>query len=126
SGLQVQEDAAHPLQIEVVLDWQALDRPTNDYTAFVHLVGRDQDILAQYDQPPGGGDNPTHLWAPKEVVRSVFPLKLPAGVDLAGASLRIGLYDPLTSDRLPIVGLATDQASVPDGTYLLVPLRAGM
>ena len=45
----------------VTLYWRALGRPRVDYTAFVHLIDRDGNILAQKDQPPGRtpGSGPT-------------------------------------------------------------------
>jgi hypothetical protein len=121
SDLQVRKDAGGS-QMEIVLAWRALDRPGQDYTAFVHLIDSEQAIVAQYDQPPGGGDNPTHLWAPNEMVRASFPLQLPPGVEPDGLTLRIGLYDLNTGDRLPILSLVNDQVTAPDGTYLLIPL----
>jgi hypothetical protein len=125
TDMQVIKDTASS-QAEVVLDWRALDRPTRDYTAFVHLIDEEQAIVARYDQPPGGSGNPTHLWAPNEVVRASFPLQLPAGVELDDLMLRIGLYDPLTGERLPIMNVTDGQAIAPDGTYLLIPFTAGM
>lgn len=123
SALRVEKNAAGN-QVKIVLDWQALDRPAKDYTAFVHLIDREQAIVAQHDQPPGGVENPTHLWAPDEMVRASFPLQLPPDVELDELTLRMGLYNPVTGDRLPILSLENDQFSAPDGTYLLVPLTA--
>jgi hypothetical protein len=120
SDLQVQNSGDS--QIDVILTWRALDRPGNDYTAFVHLIDSEQTIVAQYDQPPGGVDNPTRLWAPNEMVRASFPLQLPPGVDPDGLTLRIGLYDSNTGDRQPVLSLMNDQVTAPDGTYLLIPI----
>jgi hypothetical protein len=119
--LRVTEDSANS-QVEVVLGWRALDRPSQDYTAFIHLIDQGQAIVAQYDQPPGGSSNPTHLWAPNEMVRTSFSLPLPTGAEQDNLVLRIGLYDPLTGERLPIVNLTDNQTIAPDGTYLQIPL----
>jgi len=118
------EKNADGSQMDIVLDWRALDRPSNDYTAFVHLLDPEQALVAQYDQLLGGFDNPTHLWAPDEVVHASFPLRLPAGVELDEMTLRIGLYDPITGNRLPILSLANGQVRAPDRTYLLIPVTA--
>jgi hypothetical protein len=120
SDLQVQTSGGS--QMDVILTWRALDRPGNDYTSFVHLINSEQAIVAQYDQPPGGVDNPTHLWAPNEMVRTSFPLQLPPGVDPDGLTLRIGLYDSNTGDRQPVLSLVNDEVTAPDGTYLLIPI----
>ncbi len=123
TDLRVEEDTTNG-QAQVVLGWRALDRPSRDYTAFVHLLDQEQSIVAQHDQPPGGVDNPTHLWAPNEVVHASFPLQVPPGVRLDDLALRIGLYDPITGERLPITNLADELAIASDASYLQMPLRA--
>jgi hypothetical protein len=123
TDLRVQEDTTNG-QVQVMLGWRALDRPSQDYTAFVHLIDQGQSIVAQHDQPPGGVDNPTHLWAPNEMVHASFPLQTPPGVQLDDLTLRIGLYDPITGERLAITNLANESAMAPDATYLLIPLRS--
>ncbi len=123
TDLRIEEDTANG-QVQVVLGWRALDRPSQDYTAFVHLLDQGQAIVAQHDQPPGGVDNPTHLWAPNEMVHASFPMQTPPGVRLDDLTLRIGLYDPITSERLAITNLANESAVAPDATYLLIPLRS--
>jgi hypothetical protein len=122
TDLRIEEDAANG-QVQVVLGWRALDRPSQDYTAFVHLIDPAQAIVVQHDQPPGGVDNPTHLWAPNETVHASFPLQTPSGARLDDLTLRIGLYDPITGERLPITNLAYESAMAADATYLLIPLR---
>jgi hypothetical protein len=117
SDLRLEKDLQNG-QIVVELGWRALDRPGRDYTAFVHLVDQEQNMVAQSDQPPGGVDNPTHLWAPQEIIHSQFLLQLPAGIDPEGLVLRIGLYDPMSGARLLILDLAEGPATSPDGTYL--------
>jgi hypothetical protein len=122
TDLRIEEDAANG-QVQVVVGWRALDRPSQDYTAFVHLIDPAQAIVVQHDQPPGGVDNPTHLWAPNETVHASFPLQTPSGARLDDLTLRIGLYDPITGERLPITNLAYESAMAADATYLLIPLR---
>lgn len=122
AGAQARSDPADAQRLLVDLGWQALDRSTTGYTAFVHLLDAAGQIVAQYDAPPGGVDNPTNLWAPGEVVRATFPLALPAGLDSAGLQLRIGLYEPVSGRQLPITGGAAPPVDTSGGLYLLVPL----
>jgi 4-amino-4-deoxy-L-arabinose transferase-like glycosyltransferase len=123
SDLQV-DRSADGSQMTVVLGWRALDRPNKDYTAFVHLLDAAQTIVAQHDQPLGGVSNPSHLWAPNEMVRASFPLQVPAGVEPDDLTLRVGLYDPITGDRTPILSLANSQVKAPNRSDLLIPLTA--
>jgi hypothetical protein len=89
--------------LHVGLAWRALDRPIEDYTAFVHLVDAQGQLLAQYDRPPSDVTNPTHLWAPGETIQTDFELALPEVGLPSDAQLRIGLYEPISGRRLPLV-----------------------
>jgi hypothetical protein len=123
AGAQARYDGADTQRLLVDLGWQALDRSTTGYTAFVHLLDAAGQIVAQYDAPPGGEDNPTNLWAPGETVRATFPLALPAGLDSAGLQLRIGLYEPVSGRQIPITAGAAPAVDTSSGLYLLVPLQ---
>ena len=122
-GANVIEDSVDPRRLLVDLAWQALDRSTTGYTAFVHLLDAAGQIVAQYDAPPGGEDNPTNLWAPHETVRATFPLALPPGLDSAGLQLRIGLYEPVSGRQIPITAGAGPAVDTSSGLYLLVPVQ---
>ncbi|MCB0044627.1 MAG: glycosyltransferase family 39 protein [Caldilineaceae bacterium] len=116
AGWSVRRDPVDETGVQVDLAWQALDRVTSDYTAFVHLLDETGAIVAQFDQPPGGADNPTTNWLPGERVRTTFPLTgVPTGSDYR---LRIGLYEPVSGRQLPVVG---DGA---DATFVVIPLEA--
>ena len=121
TGWRAVGDAANPRQVLVDLGWKALDRPTTDYTAFVHLIDNKGQIITQHDAPPGGQENPTRLWAPGETVRSSFILKLPEGVNTAGTRLRIGLYEPVGGKQLPVMAAADRSAAIPGDIFILLP-----
>jgi hypothetical protein len=120
AGGRTQADPDAPQRLLVELAWRAADRSTTDYTAFVHLLDEAGQIIAQHDAPPGGVDNPTGRWAPGEVVRSVFPLELPGGTNAAAATLRIGLYEPVSGRQLPVTASGDPQASADAQTYVLL------
>jgi hypothetical protein len=98
--------------VEVTLRWSA-DAPLDtEYTIFVHLVDpEDGDrLIAQGDAPPLGGRWPTSLWLPGFVLDDLHTISLPAGPTGASSSgppgtydLLVGLYDPVTGDRLTLV-----------------------
>ena len=120
TGWRAVGDAANPRRVLGELGWKAQDRPTTDYTAFVHLVDDKGQILTQHDAPPGGQENPTRLWAPGETVRSSFLLELPEGVNTAGTRLRIGLYEPVGGKQLPVTATADRSTAVPGDTFILL------
>lgn len=91
---------AHAETDEVTLIWQAENETATSYRVFVHLLGADGEIISQSDGEPVSWSRPTTSWLPGEILqdshRLTFPLDAPAG----SLSLRIGLYDAETGQRL--------------------------
>lgn len=103
-----------------VLVWRSLaDHPPVTAKVFVHLVDETGQVIAQDDSIPVGWTRPLETWHLDEQLLDVHALSLPAGAHLVDGSLRIGLYDPDTSVRLP----AYDRAGtrLPDDA-VVVPL----
>jgi hypothetical protein len=90
------------------LYWQPTSLLPTDYTIFIHLRAPDGFVRSQADGSPVSGHYPTTEWQSGEIIQDVHPL--PAG-DLSRVDhLAIGLYDPVTDERLPAFG--------PDGERL--------
>lgn len=89
--------------LNVRLVWQALRPLPTDAKVFVHLVDEGGQIVAQSDAEPGSGHR-TSQWVEGEVVIDEHAL-LPLPPTLAGGNytLRVGMYDPLTGQRLTAV-----------------------
>ena len=89
--------------LRLVLWWQALRSPSNDYTVFVHLFDPlTEEIIEQSDAMPRGGAYPTSWWAETEIVSDTVRLDLghaPAG----SVQIALGLVDQ-TMTRLPATG----------------------
>lgn len=123
-GARIAKDLIDPQRLLVDLVWKAADRSTTDYVVFVHLLDETgQQIVSQHDAPPGGSDNPTSLWAPGEMIQSTFPLVLPGGMALSDATLRIGLYEPVSGGQLPITDAGDSAADTSGGTYVLLAMK---
>ena len=63
--------------LQVTLFWQAAAFTEHDYTAFVHVVDADDQIVAQVDIQPHDGRYPTSIWSPGELIvdeRTVSPI----------------------------------------------------
>jgi hypothetical protein len=89
----------------LTLYWLTSSALDADYTIFVHSLGPEGTLLGQADGPPVGGHYPTSVWLPGEVVQD-SRLVLPGSVYL------VGLYDPLSGQRLP--AFAGDGSRLPD------------
>lgn len=79
----------------ITLYWRALTETDADYTAFVHVLDADGNIIAQRDAQPRGGQYPTSLWMKDEYVADRIHLPL-----AAGAAIEIGWYAAETGRRL--------------------------
>ena len=54
--------------LKLILFWQAIESPEVDYTAYVHIVDSDDQIVAQMDAQPLNGQYPTSRWYQNESV----------------------------------------------------------
>ena len=88
------------LSCAVPLLWRAEAETPTDYRVFVHLVDATGNIVAQSDAAPAGWTRPTTSWLPGEYVLDTHTLTLPATLPEGPLSLRVGLYDPDTGQRL--------------------------
>jgi hypothetical protein len=91
---------APPLPCPIPLVWRAEAETPAGYHVFVHLVDESGAILAQSDAAPANWTRPTTGWLPGEYVIDTHTLMLPADLPAGPLSLRVGLYDPNTDERL--------------------------
>jgi hypothetical protein len=84
--------------------WQAPRTPTDNYSLFIHLTPATDPtkLIAQADGAPGPTSRPTLTWAvPSEVlVSDAFALTIPANIPPGVYNLTIGLYNPVSGQRL--------------------------
>ncbi|MFC2037991.1 DUF2079 domain-containing protein, partial [Chloroflexota bacterium] len=91
------------------LYWQAQQRIKTSYTVFAQLIGPAGRVRGQRDAVPQDGGYPTTWWLPGEVVVDTLSLKLaPDAPQDVAYRLIVGLYDPTTGARLPILGADAD------------------
>jgi hypothetical protein len=91
--------------VRVTLYWQGLAPMPADYTVFVHLLDRLDNMVAQVDAQPLDGAYPTSFWAAHEQVKDTHYLSLPGDLALGEYQLRVGLYQLATGERLPLAGV---------------------
>jgi hypothetical protein len=93
-------------ELELTLYWQGVEYANYfglDYSVFVHLVDREDNVWAQSDGYPVGGLYPTSHWSSTEVVipdrRGIL---LPPGIPTDRYRLEVGMYLLQTGDRLEV------------------------
>jgi 4-amino-4-deoxy-L-arabinose transferase-like glycosyltransferase len=110
-GYDLRGDAA----LDVILYWRALREMDISYTAFVHVLDEADQVVSQVDHVPGGGVFPTTGWLANEVIADHFVVPLPESKTSAALQIEVGIYNPVTGERLWI----SDQADL--GDRLLLP-----
>jgi len=89
--------------LRLSLRWQAGEGIDANYKVFLHLVGPDNNIVAQRDSEPVGGLRPTTSWQEGEVIIDNHGILVPEDVPAGTYELLGGMYLPATGQRLPIV-----------------------
>ena len=124
AGYSLSQDwiqAGQPLRLQ--LFWQASERPSADYTTFIHLVQLKEDgsttRVAGFDRRPGDGNCQTIHWLPGEIIIDDAVLHLPADLPKSELFLAIGFYSVSDGRRLPVDG--TDDAQFLLGPFTTTP-----
>ncbi|HIE37514.1 MAG TPA: phospholipid carrier-dependent glycosyltransferase [Anaerolineae bacterium] len=113
-GYDLAPEVAAPGEVvTLTLYWEAREAPAVDYQVFVHLLGEGLEPVAQGDAPPLGGDYPTGLWAPGEVIVDPHPLLLPEDLPPGRYRLSVGMYDLETMARLARLDGSGDAIELP-------------
>jgi hypothetical protein len=94
----------------LTLLWQARSGIDGNYKVFVHLVDGAGQLVAQRDAEPAGGLRPTSTWPPGETVTDRVGLYLLPDTSPGDYDLLVGMYEPSTLERLPVID-ATGQVA---------------
>jgi hypothetical protein len=79
------------------LVWRRIGPSTGSYSVFVHVVDSAGNIVAQSDGVPAAGAFPTEYWPTDTPIEDTRKLAVPGS---GPYKLRIGLYDPVSGQRL--------------------------
>ncbi len=87
--------------LNVTLCWAAVRPMTNNYTLFIHLLGRENLVVGARNTWPGLGRFPTSLWPVGRAFCDVTPVYVEAWTAMPELyDVEVGLYDAKTDDRL--------------------------
>ena len=117
TGYQLTSDEPLPgSDLRPTLYWRALGTIDEEYTVFVHLRGSDGSLVAQDDYPPLKNLYPTYYWAEGQTVPDPRTLSIPSDAVPGWYRLEVGLYSPVSRERLPVMpgdgGTAADYVVV--------------
>lgn len=89
--------------VNLTLYWRPGGATVSRYSVFVHLLDETDAIRDQSDAEPGDGVHPTTSWLAGERVIDSHTLALPADLSAGPFRLALGLYNPVTGERLPFI-----------------------
>ena len=104
--------------LHLTLFWQVLVDRSESYKVFVHVVDDQGSLLNQIDSNPVDGFYPTNLWQKDEIVRDQYRISFSDKSGVTAAGLRIGMYDPLTGERLPVL---LENGTTPEDRTVSIP-----
>jgi hypothetical protein len=100
----------------ITLYWQTLSGMPEDYTTFIHLLDSGGQIIAQADGQPQGGEYPTSVWDPGEIITDTKTIYQPETSSPGPYRLVAGVYLLATGERLS----ARSPAGVPSGDVFVL------
>jgi hypothetical protein len=101
--------------LNLTLYWNDRAPVDGDYTVFVHVLDASEKVVAQKDQPPGGGTRPTSSWFPGDTIVDHYSLTLPPTLPPGDYPIEVGMYNATDGTRLPVT-----QDGKPAGDRIIV------
>ncbi len=103
-GYQLHADTIHPAEnLPITLYWQVIQPTELNYSIFVHLLGRQRQVIGQIDSYPGGGKWPTTLLAPGDILADSYQVAIIPAAEFEHAPTRLqiaaGTYDYFEAGR---------------------------
>lgn len=86
------------------LFWQAQGTvQQGDRLVFIELLGADEQVVAQVRAAPLGGTYPPHEWPPGRTITDPYELPIASSVPPGAYTVRVGMVNPLTNERFPVL-----------------------
>jgi hypothetical protein len=103
------ETVASSKTLGLTLYWQARQPVKSRYKVFTHVLGEVYNASAgsflwgQQDNEPANGARPTSTWRTGEVIVDRYAIPLDPEMPPGDYVVEIGLYNPATLERLPVL-----------------------
>jgi hypothetical protein len=102
SGYSLTTETTPGDAILLSLRWESLRRVDYNYHVFVHLLDVHGERVAQRDGQPVQWMRPISSWQPGEEIIDHYGLLLTDDLPTGEYTIAVGLYDPVSGQRLPI------------------------
>jgi len=77
--------------------------PMQDYSIYIHLLDENGNRITGWDGVPLQQAYPTRFWRAGESLMDYWVLQIPEDIPTGPAKIRIGIYDPVSQVRLPVM-----------------------
>ena len=111
-------------QLTVTLYYQSETDTQRDYTRFLHLYSPSGGMVAQNDNLPQAGVNPTWSWVPGEVIVEQVTLQIDAQTPPGVYPLSLGFYDA-KAEGLRVPARTLDGSPLLDDQVILTEVVVG-
>ncbi len=101
--------------LRLTLTWRTDRQIAQRLKVFVHVLGSEGQLIAQRDSEPLAGTLPTTAWPLDREIHDRLAVILPDDLAAGLLTLRVGLYDPETGQRLPVhtaLGVTADSLAL--------------
>lgn len=105
----------------IELRLRALRQPGADYTVFTHIVDEQGQQVGGNDQPLTDGYYPSGLWEAGETISHTQHVTLPPFPPDSRYEIHMGLYDPVSGQRLPLLDPAGQR--LPDDRLIVTVIE---
>ena len=89
-------------EVYLTLRWESLQKVEQNFHVFVHVLTMDGDMIAQRDGQPVQWMRPISTWEPGDLIVDRYALLLPNELSPGRYRMSVGLYDPVSGERLPV------------------------
>jgi hypothetical protein len=127
-GYRLPQDTIRPAEtLPITLYWQLVQPARQDYSIFIHLLGRQRQVIGQIDSYPGGGKWPTTLLTPGDIVVDTYQVPVLPETEFTNAPARVliavGIYDYNEPGRpgMPVINTAAEPVEPVVAAVKLVP-----
>ncbi len=110
-------------QIMLTIYWQARRPMDESWTVFIHLLGKDGQVLGGWDTVPGAAAYPTEMWEPGRVVGETYRVPLKQSIEAPTVCrVEVGWYRFTTGERMAAAdGAGVQLGDSPLLTRLAIP-----
>lgn len=102
NGYAISSEVAPGDLLLIELRWESLQAVAENYHVFVHLLDGHGDKIDQRDGQPVQWMRPTSSWQPGDEIIDHYGMLLPVDTFEGVYQIVVGLYDPVSGQRLPV------------------------